>query len=166
MGEILMGNSHKRIAVEGARLVEDAVLVGLQLEKLFLRRNIKVLPTGLSHLLKEEKKQLESGIITSPEIHRISETQIKTWSDLITPPGVFGNNCFLKNMKRNWIKWKIYLGIFKKPHALDTKLNIKRDSLVPITLICDNIREPGNLGSIIRTATGVGCDEIYLTKGL
>lgn len=35
----------------------------------------------------------------------------------------------------------------------------------PITVICDNIREPGNLGAVLRTLTAVGVSQIILMKG-
>ena len=36
---------------------------------------------------------------------------------------------------------------------------------LPITVICDNIREPGNLGTILRICAAVGCERVILTKG-
>ena len=36
---------------------------------------------------------------------------------------------------------------------------------LPITLICDNIRDPGNMGTIIRTASAVGCSKVLAMKG-
>ena len=36
---------------------------------------------------------------------------------------------------------------------------------LPITVICDNIRDPGNLGTIIRTCASVGCDRLIAIKG-
>ena len=55
-------------------------------------------------------------------------------------------------------------GIFAKP-AVGEVLCPQEDSL-PLTLICDNIRDPGNMGTIIRTAAAAGCGKIITTKGL
>lgn len=55
----------------------------------------------------------------------------------------------------------MFLGIFKIP---DTESYRTTDS-IPLTIICDNIREPNNLGAILRTCSGVGCENVILTKG-
>lgn len=36
---------------------------------------------------------------------------------------------------------------------------------LPITVICDNIRDPGNMGTIIRTCAAVGCNRLIAMKG-
>jgi len=38
-------------------------------------------------------------------------------------------------------------------------------NVFPITVICDNIREPGNLGAVLRTVTAVGALQVILMKG-
>lgn len=44
-------------------------------------------------------------------------------------------------------------------------LNEHNDSLLPITLVCDNIRDAGNMGTILRAAAAAGCEQVLTTKG-
>lgn len=53
------------------------------------------------------------------------------------------------------------LGIFEIP-TIDPRI---RKKSFPITVICDNIRDPGNLGAVLRTVTAVGATQILLMKG-
>jgi len=36
---------------------------------------------------------------------------------------------------------------------------------IPLTLVLDNIRDPGNMGTLIRTAAAVGCQSVTTIKG-
>lgn len=36
---------------------------------------------------------------------------------------------------------------------------------IPISLVCDNIREPGNLGSILRIAGAIPVEKVVLLSG-
>lgn len=36
---------------------------------------------------------------------------------------------------------------------------------LPITLVCDNVREPGNLGAILRVAAAAPVRKVMLTEG-
>ncbi|NXY92528.1 MRM3 methyltransferase, partial [Alcedo cyanopectus] len=57
-------------------------------------------------------------------------------------------------------------GIFSKPNH--TKMSYpaaQLNSSLPLLLIGDNIRDPGNLGTILRSAAGAGCEKVLLTKG-
>lgn len=58
-------------------------------------------------------------------------------------------------------QWNCVLipGVFKIPTVTKTEFSL------PVNIICDNIREPGNLGSILRTCAAVGCKSVILTKG-
>lgn len=55
----------------------------------------------------------------------------------------------------------LLIGIFERP-VIEHR---HRNNLFPITVICDNIRDPGNLGAVLRTVTAVGITQIILTKG-
>ncbi|XP_076661941.1 rRNA methyltransferase 3, mitochondrial [Halictus rubicundus] len=76
------------------------------------------------------------------KLYKIPYKTIQLWSSLTSPPGV--------------------MGIFTTP---DIENNATVDDSLPLTIICDNVREPGNLGSIMRAAAAVGCEKLILIKG-
>ncbi|XP_043267769.1 rRNA methyltransferase 3, mitochondrial [Venturia canescens] len=76
------------------------------------------------------------------KIYRVPYNTLQMWSSLTTSPGIFG--------------------VFQSPSTLEKEPNA--DTL-PLTIICDNVREPGNMGAILRAAAGVGCEKIILIKG-
>lgn len=57
---------------------------------------------------------------------------------------------------------RVISGVFETPKP--SKKLVSSETL-SINIICDNIREPGNLGSILRMADGVGCRNVLLTTG-
>ncbi|KYQ56697.1 RNA methyltransferase-like protein 1 [Trachymyrmex zeteki] len=76
------------------------------------------------------------------KLYKIPYRTIQLWSNLTTSPGI--------------------IGIFEIPDV-DTKE--PAENAIPLTIICDNIREPGNLGTIVRAAAAVGCEKLLLMKG-
>ncbi|NXN80860.1 MRM3 methyltransferase, partial [Bombycilla garrulus] len=91
-------------------------------------------------------KLLPEAKIKRASLVKVKFEDIKTWSDLVTPQGL--------------------LGIFSKPDP--AKMSYPAAQLtnsLPLILICDNIRDPGNLGTILRSAAGAGCEKVLLTKG-
>lgn len=85
------------------------------------------------------------AVLELPEevkLYKVSYNTIQLWSTLTTSPGL--------------------LGIFKTP---DVQKNKPIKNALPLTVICDNIREPGNLGSIMRSVAAVGCEKLILMKG-
>ncbi|KAG1943548.1 RNA methyltransferase [Pimephales promelas] len=58
------------------------------------------------------------------------------------------------------------IAIFKRPEA--SRLTFSQEKYgkpVPLILICDNMRDPGNLGAVLRSAAAAGCHSVLLTKG-
>ncbi|XP_031729331.1 rRNA methyltransferase 3A, mitochondrial [Anarrhichthys ocellatus] len=75
---------------------------------------------------------------------KVKFEDIKIWSDLVAPQGV--------------------IAIFSRPDP--SRLNFaSKGHSVPLSLICDNIRDPGNLGTMLRCAAAAGCHNVLLTKG-
>ncbi|XP_017780682.1 PREDICTED: rRNA methyltransferase 3, mitochondrial [Nicrophorus vespilloides] len=75
------------------------------------------------------------------QIYKMPYREMQMWSTLTTSPGI--------------------MGVFKTPEV--DKFEAK--NTIPLTVICDNVREPGNLGAILRTSAALGCKRVFLTKG-
>ncbi|KAM8951272.1 rRNA methyltransferase 3, mitochondrial-like [Lycaon pictus] len=91
-------------------------------------------------------KELPIDKLKGVSLIKVKFEDIKDWSDLVTPQGI--------------------MGIFAKPdHVKMTYPETQLRHLLPLLLICDNLRDPGNLGTILRSAAGAGCSKVLLTKG-
>lgn len=98
-----------------------------------------LLITGEDHLRKLETYQ-EELLAKSCAIYRVAPKDVSTWSSLTTPPGI--------------------MAIFERPEDVPPPKNC-----LPITVICDNIREPNNLGSICRVSAALPCRQVMVMKG-
>ncbi|XP_065550697.1 rRNA methyltransferase 3, mitochondrial [Lathamus discolor] len=91
-------------------------------------------------------KELPEAKLKQASLVKVKFEDIKSWSDLVTPQGL--------------------IGIFSKPdHTKMSYPAAQLTSSLPLLLICDNIRDPGNLGTILRSAAGAGCEKVLLTEG-
>ncbi|XP_075220841.1 rRNA methyltransferase 3, mitochondrial [Lycorma delicatula] len=99
-----------------------------------------VVPTEIYFSRKSmiENLVMPAGLI---KLYKMPYNKMKKWSQLDTPPGV--------------------VAFCQMPKTMVAKQNFQ----LPLTVICDNVREPGNLGTILRTVAGVGCNSVILTKG-
>ncbi|XP_006891070.1 PREDICTED: RNA methyltransferase-like protein 1 [Elephantulus edwardii] len=91
-------------------------------------------------------KELPMDKLKGVNLIKVKFEDIKDWSDLVTPQGI--------------------IGIFTKPdHVKMTYPENQLHHTLPLLLICDNLRDPGNLGTILRSAAAAGCSKVLLTKG-
>lgn len=109
---------------------------------------IDALSTGLNmeYLLFsdiDQLKMIKEHLRGDTQIVKVPHSDLSFWSNLSTCPGA--------------------MGIFVKPPNIDEMCNINNG--LPITVICDQIREPNNLGSIIRIGAAVPCSQIVVIKG-
>ncbi|XP_004635536.1 rRNA methyltransferase 3, mitochondrial [Octodon degus] len=91
-------------------------------------------------------KELPADKLKGVSLIKVKFEDIKDWSDLVAPQGI--------------------MGIFAKPDYI--RMTYPKSQLhhtLPLLLICDNLRDPGNLGTILRSAAGAGCSKVLLTKG-
>ncbi|XP_077021561.1 rRNA methyltransferase 3, mitochondrial [Tamandua tetradactyla] len=91
-------------------------------------------------------KELPIDKLKGVTLIKVKFEDIKDWSDVVAPQGI--------------------MGIFAKPdHVKMTYPETQLHHSLPLLLICDNLRDPGNLGTILRSAAGAGCSKVLLTKG-
>lgn len=127
------------LMAEGHRLIIDMINAGLPLNYLYFSR-IEKLEIIKDHLQK---------CIKQPEIFRVPQRDLTFWSVMTTCPGL--------------------IAIFEKPNDMEEIWRkAKISSYVPelnVTVVCDQIREPNNVGSIIRTCAAMPSSQIILMKG-
>ncbi|XP_052073144.1 rRNA methyltransferase 3, mitochondrial-like [Mytilus californianus] len=76
-------------------------------------------------------------------VYKVPHKSLKIWCETDTPQGI--------------------LGIFEIPNEGETITS--RATELPLTVICDNLRDPGNMGTLVRTAAAVGCSKFITLPG-
>lgn len=174
---------HKLLLIEGRRLTLEAVEAGLKLRYL-LFSNVKQIEAIRSEIQKTFTKQTE--------IIRVPHNDLSFWSTLTTCPGlitVFDRPADMNTLWEN--RKQAMIHELKKQQSLtavdadadgmavmhDNDTNTDQSNTfipesngmmsgtVPITVICDQVREPNNLGGIIRTCAALPCSKVILLKG-
>ncbi|TSQ46643.1 rRNA methyltransferase 3A, mitochondrial [Bagarius yarrelli] len=94
----------------------------------------------------ERLQELPLNKLRQASLLKVKYEDLRIWSDLVTPQGV--------------------IAIFSKPdHSHLTFPKDLRVQSVPMFLICDQVRDPGSLGTMLRCAAAAGCDRVLLTQG-
>lgn len=129
---------------------------GREKEGKFLIEGLRLCEEALTSFWEVELLLFPSKFILSPkgkkaerrleritrEVYRISNKEIERLADTQTPQGVFA--------------------VVKKKEFFLEKTFIKNATLL---LGMDNIRDPGNLGTVIRTADAAGVNGVLLSRG-
>jgi len=124
---------------------KEYVIEGFRLVKDALESNapvksIMVSDSFVSNAISEEILKEISGRNIS--IYKVSDNILKDISDTETPQGI--------------------VGVVAAPQQTIKDIHICGDSLF---VLCDCVQDPGNLGTIIRTADAAGADGVILSKG-
>lgn len=131
---------HHQFLIEGVRLVEEALAANLSLERLY---HIPAPPgTRLADVIERARQRdVHLAEVTPDELLSLSDTQ--------TPQGVIG----VADVPR-WSDKDVWL-----PDSMRAARGTGD------LLILDGVRDPGNLGTLIRTAEAAGARGILLTRG-
>ena len=125
----------REFVVEGSRSIEEVFKGGYRVAFLFVTTSA----------MEQERVQeiIDTTLDQGGDLIEVSDNVMNKIADTQTPSGVFA--------------------IVKHPTYTLEKLNEdKTDGLI---LVLDEVRDPGNLGAIIRTADAVGVKAIFLLKG-
>lgn len=147
------------LMVEGRRLLLDALDAGLPLKYVLFSRH--------DQLAKIQEKLRSSD--AKPEIVRVPHHDLSFWSVMTTCPGIIG--LFQKPVDMNDLFKRTAQPASLGSDGIATEVNadeqqLRQANLVPpITVILDQIRDPSNLGSVIRTCAAIPCQQVILTKG-
>lgn len=149
-----------KILLEGRRLICDALDAGANPQVVFFSTVDRL-------------RELPLDKLRRATLVKVKFEEIKIWSDLVAPQGVIGESHIfsLESLLETHtleLLLTFYLSlsaaIFSRPDP--SRLNFANtDHSVPLSLICDNIRDPGNLGTMLRCAAAAGCHNVLLTKG-
>lgn len=128
----------KMFVVEGIRMYEEipsSDLVATYVSEKYYDETIKA-----GKLSKEAKTNLELK-----EYYIVADSVFKNMSDTVTPQGI--------------------LAIVKqKEYSLTDMLKSNDDKKSKVFIILESIQDPGNLGTIVRTAEGAGVAGIIMNK--
>ena len=94
-----------------------------------------------TYVSQEFLKKEEASVLKGREYEIVEDRVFKTMSDTMTPQGI--------------------LAVVKQPaNSLETLL----DAPAPFFMVLENIQDPGNLGTILRTAEGAGVTGILMSR--
>ncbi|GAV05368.1 hypothetical protein RvY_15515 [Ramazzottius varieornatus] len=121
---------HRRILLEGHRLVTEAVNNGVRIDSVFFSN-----PEALASVNEAELHAMKA------DIYHVSPKQMALWSDMTTAPGIMA------------------VAHMPSPSVMDMRKQM------PLTIVLDNIRDPNNMGAIVRVVAGAACTQIIAMKG-
>lgn len=153
---------HNLLLIEGRRLTLEAVQAGLKIKYLLF--------SNLEHI-EEVRGDIRKALTKNTEIIRVPHNDLSFWSTLTTCPGLIVVFEKPANMAKIWERAAASAAVAAKDSiSSDQTEDVERPNQmfnepIPITVICDQVREPNNLGSIIRTCAAVPCTKIILLKG-
>ena len=128
---------------EGHKLLSEALDAGVSLERIFVTERAE-----------ERYKELLSR--TACPVFSVSDGVYEKISVENAPEGVFCVAKYLDNLIFSHI---IYMKRSHFPTIIGEAVSAER------ILLCEGLQDPGNLGTVIRTANALGFDRVVLSEG-
>ena len=127
--------SNRQFLVEGVRAVEDGLSAGFKPVTCLFNSEL------LSRTERGTALMRRLTRLSLPSMYEASERALEAASDTMHPQGIVAAFPFLE--------WAV-------PAATKS---------APLCLVCDDIRDPGNLGTLLRTAEAAGVHAVWTTPG-
>ncbi|XP_054168248.1 rRNA methyltransferase 3, mitochondrial-like [Oppia nitens] len=122
--------------LEGKRLISDAIEAGVQLKAIYFSKEENLI--GIP--------ELDRLVAGGMKLKKVFYKDIQLFSNMSSSPGL--------------------VAVTQRPDQRQILTNLEfSGERMPLIIIGDNIRDPGNLGTMIRCATAVGAMKLVLTKG-
>lgn len=136
--------------VEGIKMFEEAPAE--KIKELYIEERLfdGCDGSGLSAKYQELKDKTEACKQAGVPVEIVTEEVMRKMSDTQAPQGIL---CVMERFAYN------------SSDMIKKALERKKKGHVPLFLLLEDIQDPGNLGTMIRTAEGAGADGIFMTKG-
>ncbi len=136
-----------RFLVEGRQAVREALAVPGVVEEVYFRWDAVIANTDL----------LDAAKAAGVDYYAVSEQNLATITDTVTPQGVVA--------VARTIDVPLHTVLYKKPPKPDRQPKKKhRRKDVSLVVICAQVRDPGNAGTVIRCADAFGADAVILSS--
>lgn len=96
------------------------------------------------------KEKIQACARAGADVEMVTEEVLLKMSDTKSPQGIL---CVLEQFS------------YDSKELVDRALAKKKEGHSPLFLLLEDIQDPGNLGTMIRTAEGAGADGIFMTSG-
>jgi TrmH family RNA methyltransferase len=129
------GKERELILIEGSRLIAECLASGLELKMAF---NVQSSPVDSSDLAAKLRS-------SECPVYDVDEKLLSSLSDTVTPQGM--------------------IVIAKRPQHSIVELLQSGDSCEQLVVLLDRVQDPGNAGTIVRTAEAAGATGIAASAG-
>lgn len=125
-------------------------------------------------LLLQKKYRVESECFTVEGIKSVQDAMNSDWeivNIVVTQTFYETENFDYDNHKIIYVQDELFSGLCdtKTPQGILAVLKMKNESEIPhntgCCVFCDHVTDPGNIGTIIRTADAAGMDCVLLSEG-
>lgn len=140
----------KVFLAEGVKMFEEAPAE--KIKEVYVSERLFADKEGFQLLPKYEAlgKKLEACGRLGIAVEMVTEEVLRKMSDTVSPQGIL---CVVEQF------------FYDGGELVKAAMERKKKGHPPLFLLLEDIQDPGNLGTMLRTAEGAGADGVFMTKG-